>query len=173
MGNKFLITLKKVLKTPRLMSKYIICFTAVMHLVISHIQIQSIALLNDQICGFTMFFFILFGFACLFNAIRMNQITLKKWIISLLMLCITMGFGIWLVIIYFSSLGTQVNLELNEILPGIVVSIIVLVLYLIGMIELIVGYFVERKQVKEVLYIEDEIDSEEEFESEEKTQGEN
>lgn len=164
---KFLFKVSKVIKSPKLMSKYIIVFTAVLHLLISHLQIQSISLLNDQICGFVMFFFILFGFACLFNAIRMVKVTLKKLIFSLVMLLITLGFGGWLLYIYFSSLQSQMNLAISDILPGIIVSLLIIVLYLWGIIELIIAYFMERNTIEETINFDDSLDDSEDVDQEE------
>ncbi len=138
--------IKKTLTSPKLLAKYIISFTAVFHLIISNLQISSISSLTDQICGFAMFFFILLGFACLFNAIRMQDITLKSFLISVFFLLLTMGFGIWLLSIYFIAIDSQANLNVNNVIPGITVSFIVLALYFISLILLIISFIQEKKK---------------------------
>lgn len=135
------------LKNPKSMFKLFVCFTAVLHLVLSHLQIASISVLTNQICGFVMFFFILLGFVCLFNAIRTKEITLKRFIITTLMTGLTLGFGIWLLSIYFSSINTQLNLDVAKVMSGIVLSIIVLALYFVGYVFYIIAYIFELKHL--------------------------
>lgn len=159
--------LLKIITSPKELSKYLICFTAVMHLIISHLQISSISALTDQICGFAMFFFILLGFACLFNALRSKVLTTKSFILSLVMLLATIGFGAWLLSIYFNAFSTQNNLKLSQdnligdlmkspILPGITVSCLVILLYVVGIILLIIGFIFEKKHINLLAKDEDE-----------------
>ena len=45
-------------------AKYVICFAAILHLLLSNTQIQAINKLSNEICGIYMFMFVLIGFAC-------------------------------------------------------------------------------------------------------------
>ena len=76
----------KSLKSPKTLAMYIISFTAVLHLILSGVQIRAISALTDQICGIVMFMFVLIGFVCLFNAIRLKEITFRKILFCMLFL---------------------------------------------------------------------------------------
>ena len=138
------------LKKPKTLAMYLISFSALVHLILSSIQIKAISSLTDQICGLVMFIFILFGFVCLFNAIRLKEITVKKLLFCLFFLLVVIGFGSWLLYIYFYSLANQPGVEVGNVVPGIILSIGAMTLYLIGLILTVVAYFVEKKEKEEV-----------------------
>ncbi|MCM1130877.1 MAG: hypothetical protein NC310_03945 [Roseburia sp.] len=129
-------------------AKYVICTSAVLHLLLSSIQIQAISLLTDQICGVVMFLFVLLGFVCLFNAIRMKQALGKKIIFSILMLLLVMASGVSLVITYFDAFAHQKDLIQAPIIQALILSFIVLTLYLIGLVETIIAYVSYRLHLK-------------------------
>lgn len=154
--------IKKVvefIKNPKSMFKFFVCLSALLHLILSHLQISSISALTDQICGFSMFFFVLLGFVCLFNAIRTKTIKITNLILTTILIAITIGFGAWLLSIYFSAIKNQNNLNVNNIISGITLSFIVIGLYVIGYIEFIIGFIFEKQHkfdVKDDDLLEDE-----------------
>lgn len=134
-------------------AKYIICLSAILHLILSSYQIQAINKLSNELCGIAMFLFILFGFVCLFNAIRLKEPKGKNLIFSILMLVLTIGTGGYLLSIYFDSLAHQKNLVEDAAMAaavkqGVTLSIVVLALYLIGLVETIVACIYYHKTLK-------------------------
>ncbi len=129
-------------------AKYIISFTAVLHLILSNIQIQAINKLTNEICGIYMFMFVLIGFICLFNAIRLKTPTGKKIIFSIIMLVAVMGVGGMLLSIYVDALLHQNNVMVAPVIKGIILSILVIALYLFGLVETIIAYAFYRKNIK-------------------------
>lgn len=129
-------------------AKYVISFAAILHLILSSIQIEAISRLINQLCGITMFMFILLGFVCLFNAIRLKEPKGKSIVFSIVMLCLVMAAGVYLITIYFNALATQKNVAVGPISNGIILSIVILALYLIGLVETIVAcvYYHNKKR---------------------------
>ncbi len=138
----------KSLKNPKKLALYLISLTAIIHLILSSIQIKAISALTDQICGLVMFMFILIGFVCLFNALRLKEVTIKKLLFCSFFIILDIAFGVWLLYIYFYSVNNQPGIELDKVIPGIVLSICVIVFYLTGLILTTVSYFKERKVIK-------------------------
>lgn len=137
-------------KDQKRIAKYIICFTAVLHLIFSNIQIQAINKLTNEICGIYMFLFVLLGFVCLFNAIRLKKIEGKKIVFSIIMLLAVIGVGGMLVSIYLDALLHQNNVMVTPVVMGLVLSIIVIALYLFGLVETIIAYASYKKTQNEV-----------------------
>ncbi len=130
---------------PSVFAKYFISAVALMHLVLSSIQITTITVLENEICGVAMFLFILFGLVCLFNAIRLKQFTIKKMIFPIVMLLVCIGTGLWLVSIYFERLNNQQVLDHSVVVKGIVFSFIIVGCYLLGLVQTIRAYFIAKK----------------------------
>jgi hypothetical protein len=130
-------------------SKYIICFTAILHLIFSNIQIQAINKLTNEICGIYMFMFVLLGFVCLFNAIRLKTPSGRKIIFSILMLLAVIGVGGLLISVYLDALMHQNNVMVTPVVMGLVFSIIIIALYLFGLVEIIIAFATYKKSQKE------------------------
>lgn len=138
----------KSLKNPKKLALYLISLTAIIHLILSSVQIKAISALTDQICGLVMFMFILIGFVCLFNALRLKEVTIKKLLFCSFFIILDIAFGGWLLYIYFYSVNNQPGIELDKVIPGIILSICVIVFYFTGLILTTVSYFKERKAIK-------------------------
>lgn len=129
-------------------AKYLICFSAVVHLLLSSIQIEAINKLTNQICGITMFLFVLLGFVCLFNAIRLKEPKGRKIIFSIIMLVLVIGTGVYLLTIYFDALMHQKDIMAGPVISGVILSIVVIALYLFGLVETIVAYICYHNNLK-------------------------
>lgn len=126
----------------------IVVFTAIIHLILSNIQIKTLTVLENEISGFVMFMFILIGLACLFNAIRFKDLTIRKIILTIVMLLAVIGVGSYLVYIYVYAIGHQNLLKSSEVMPGIILSSVMLGLYLFGLVETIIAVVVAAKNGK-------------------------
>ncbi len=129
-------------------AKYLICFSAVMHLLLSSVQIEAISKLTNQICGITMFLFVLFGFVCLFNAIRLKEPRGRKIVFSIIMLVLVIGTGVYLLTIYFDALMHQKDIMASPVISAVILSVVVLALYLFGLVETIVAYLCYHNKLK-------------------------
>lgn len=126
----------------------IVVFTSIIHLILSNIQIKTLTVLENEISGFVMFMFILIGLACLFNAVRFKDLTIRKIILTIVMLLVVIGVGSYLVYIYVYSIGHQNLLKASEVMPGIILSSVILGLYIFGLIETIIAVIVAAKNGK-------------------------
>lgn len=131
-----------------IVAKYFICISAVLNLVLSSIQIQAISKLSNQICGIVMFMFVLIGFVCLFNAIRLKEPKGGKVLFSILMLGLVIATGGYLMSIYFDALMHQKDIIASPVISAIILSIIVIAFYLFGLVETIIAYVCYRKKLK-------------------------
>lgn len=135
-------------KDQKRIAKYIICFTAVFHLILSNIQIQAINKLTNEICGIYMFMFVLLGFVCLFNAIRLKTPSGRKIFFSILMLLAVISVGGLLVGVYLDALMHQNNVMVVPVVMGLVFSILIIALYLFGLVETIIAFAYYKKTQK-------------------------
>ena len=126
----------------------VIVFAAIIHLILSNIQIKTLTVLENEISGFVMFMFVLVGLACLFNAVRFKDLTIRKIILTIVMLLAVIGIGSYLVYIYVYSIGHQNLLKASEVMPGIILSSVMLALYLFGLIETIIAVVIAAKNGK-------------------------
>ncbi len=126
----------------------VVVFTAIIHLILSNIQIKTLTVLENEISGFVMFMFVLVGLACLFNAVRFKDLTIRKIILTIVMLLAVIGIGSYLVYIYVYSIGHQNLLKASEVMPGIILSSVMLALYLFGLIETIIAVVIAAKNGK-------------------------
>lgn len=129
-------------------AKYVICFAAILHLLLSNTQIQAINKLSNEICGIYMFMFVLIGFACLFNAIRLKEPSRKKIVFPMIMLILVMVFGGLLVYVYIDALMHQRNLLKSFVINGMILSIVIIALYLFGLVETIIAHVSYLKSQK-------------------------
>ena len=126
-------------KTVLSFAKYVIVLTALLHLVLSSIHIEALFQLETQLCGLWMFFFILLGLGCLFNAIRNTKGKISTTIFSILMLLLTCAAGVVLMTYYFKGMAEQPNIQTGSIIKAIVLSIVMIVFYAVGGVLTVIG----------------------------------
>ena len=78
---------------------------------------------------------------------------MKGVIVSILMLAcylvavlaVVIGFGFWLLAIYFNAYTNQANANKGQIMKGVIVSILMLACYFVGVVGAIWAYIKRKK----------------------------
>ena len=91
-------------------AKLIVSATAIIHLIISPIHVTALLLLENLICGFVMFLFILFGLLALFNALRTKAGHVVSMAAEIVILLVVIAMGIILASIYMNAIRFQTTL---------------------------------------------------------------
>lgn len=120
-------------------SKALIIVTALAHLVLSKIQIEALMKLVSELCGLWMFFFVLLGLVCLFNAIRNKHGKVSITIFSVVMLLLTCVCGGILISYYLDAIKNQNKLETAPVYKAVALSIVVMVVYAFGIVGTVFG----------------------------------
>lgn len=95
-------------------AKLFITVAAVLHLVFNYIHTSALLLLENEICGFLMFLFILFGLVALFEVTQIKGAAALPKLITALVCAVTDFFGWELVSIYQDRIQNQSSLASAE-----------------------------------------------------------
>ena len=147
--SKLAFLIKSLFHNPIKLSNLFVAIAGVVHLIVSSIQISTINMLSNQECGIVLFMFILVGLAAVFNATRFKEAKGGRVIFVVAILSIVIGFGIWLLAIYFNAYFNQTNANQEQIIKGVILSIIMISFYAIGIVGAIWAYFKRKIALKE------------------------
>lgn len=112
-------------------AKVIIAVTAIMHLVLTSIHVDALLLLENEICGFIMFLFVLFGLVTLFETSRIKEEGPEK-LLTILFSLLTSAMGIYLITIYREAIRIQASLEVATVRKAIIFSLVIIGAYVIS-----------------------------------------
>lgn len=126
-----------------IIAKVIIAVVAIVHLIFANIHVKAMLLLENEICGFVMFLFVLFGLIALFESTRIKKDYLKEWLITAVITFITVGFGGYLISIYQYAIANQKSLETRLVSKAVVFSAILIAVYIVAGMLLLID-FVKR-----------------------------
>lgn len=128
-------------------AKVLIAITAITHLVFTSIHVDVLLLLENEICGFVMFLFVLFGLVALFETSRIKEEGPEK-IFTILFNLLTSAMGIYLVAIYQEAIRIQASLEIATVRKAIIFSEIIIGAYMLSSVLLGVGIMKESRRAK-------------------------
>lgn len=128
-------------------AKVVIAITAIMHLVFTSIHVDALLLLENEICGFVMFMFVLFGLVTLFETSRIKEDGPEK-IFTILLSLLTTVMGIYLVTIYQEAIRIQASLDVAIVRKAIFFSLIIIGAYVLSAFLLGVGMMKESRRIK-------------------------
>ena len=128
-------------------AKVLIAITAITHLVCTSIHVDALLLLENEICGFVMFLFVLFGLVALFETSRIKEEGPEK-IFKILFNLLTSAMGIYLVAIYQEAIRIQASLEIATVRKAIIFSEIIIGAYMLSSVLLGVGIMKESRRAK-------------------------
>lgn len=128
-------------------AKVLIAITAITHLVFTSIHVDALLLLENEICGFVMFLFVLFGLVALFETSRIKEEGPEK-IFTILFNLLTSAMGIYLVAIYQEAIRIQASLEIATVRKAIIFSEIIIGAYMLSSVLLEVGIMKESRRAK-------------------------
>lgn len=149
MENKFLSALKQIfVSNPLSSAKIFIPLTALLTLILSDTQIKTIVVLNNELCSFVLFMFVLLGLACIFNALRVKPGFSKYGLFSIFLLLATIALGIILLVVYYDALKNQPAMDegmIKAVNKGISHIYLFLSIYLLGTIQTIRGILFQKQ----------------------------
>lgn len=123
-----------------LIAKALIACAAIGHLIFTSIHVKALLLLENEICGFIMFLFVLFGLVCLFESTRIQGVRSKETLATGLVCFLTSGFGVYLVSIYRYAIANQKSLEPALVNKAVTFSMILIVAYVIAGVLMLIDY---------------------------------
>ncbi len=133
--------------------KIVVVVAALAQLCLSVLHNNGLVLLENQISGFVMFMFVLLSLVCLFNVTRIKDTTIKGMLSTLIFDAITIGFGIWLSILYIGGLSNS-NYSTTPVLISLILTVGVLASIVASLVFLMLSKFapeeVELQDVKNV-----------------------
>lgn len=91
-------------------ARFAVMIAAISHLVLTPIHVSALLKLENQICGFVMFMFVLMGLAGLFEASRLKRPTASSLALAFVILLVVVGLGLYLASIYQHALANQRSL---------------------------------------------------------------
>ncbi|MFI3254606.1 MAG: hypothetical protein R3Y63_09760 [Eubacteriales bacterium] len=126
-------------------AKFLVVLVGIGNMILMPTYSAALLLLENQICGFIMFLFILCGLVSAFGALRTDGEDIKKTIFTILASVASIGMGIYLNIICMNALNTQPSLDINKfpeqftvVGNAINLSVVVCVAYGIGLLAVII-----------------------------------
>jgi uncharacterized membrane protein len=98
----------------RMVAKYIVIVCALANLVLSPTYVSGLLKLENEICGFVMFLFILLGLVALFQASRYKGGVDISLALNLIALILVFALGLYLCSIFSDALANQKTLKKPE-----------------------------------------------------------
>ena len=100
--------------TLRILAKAFVVISAIANLILSPTYVSGLLKLENEICGFVMFLFILFGLVALFQATRYKGDLSLSLILNLVSLILVIALGLYLSSIFSDALKNQRALKKPE-----------------------------------------------------------
>ena len=91
-------------------AKLLIAVAAIAHLIFTYVHTSALLLLENQICGFIMFLFVLLGLVTLFESTQVHVSRSFAGYATIALCAATVGMGADLVSIYQTAIRTQNSL---------------------------------------------------------------
>lgn len=91
-------------------AKLLVAAAAIVHLIFTYVHTNALLLLEDQICGFIMFLFVLLGLVTLFEATQIHGERIREEVLTALLCMGTIALGMQLVGIYQQAIQIQSSL---------------------------------------------------------------
>jgi hypothetical protein len=98
----------------RMVAKYFVIVCALANLVLSPTYVNGLLKLENEICGFVMFLFILLGLVALFQATRYKGGLGISLVLNLLALVLVVVLGLYLCSIFSDAMASQKTLKKPE-----------------------------------------------------------
>lgn len=126
-------------------AKILIFIGAIGHLILSKTQIKALLKLEDIMCGFYFFMFILFGLIILFESTRLRKGKVTDYILTYFFTLVTLGFGVTLINIYRNAIKVQKEIDLSIVNKGYFMSYAVCGIFIVSAILVLVHQIKSKK----------------------------
>lgn len=113
-------------------AKVIIMVFAIVHLIFTNIHTSALLLLENEICGFIMFLFVLIGLVALFETTRIRAEAKKERLLTAFASFTAAGLGGCLVSIYKNAIAIQRSLDVAVVNKAAVFSMVMIAAYVMA-----------------------------------------
>ncbi len=134
--------------SPRKVAVALIAVAAIVHLVFNYVHTNALLLLENEICGFLMFMFVLMGLVSLFQATRIKTGEALGKYVGAAVCLITDFFGWKLVEIYRYALANQRALEAGPVKAALRLSVGLMAVFALAAVLLVADALVERLRAR-------------------------
>lgn len=117
---------------------------AIAHLIFTSIHVKALLLLENEMCGFVMFLFVLFGLVTMFETTRFREDRQLEKIFTAVLCLITSGFGFYLTTIYRYAIANQRSLETANVSRALGFSTVIIAVYMIAGVMLVIDLVKQR-----------------------------
>ncbi len=117
---------------------------SIVQLIFTGVHVKALLLLENELCGFGMFLFILFGLVTMFETTRIRSDRMMEKIFTAVLCVVTSGFGCYLTSIYRYAIANQRSLETAAVSKAAGFSTAVIAVYLISCVLLVVDLIKHR-----------------------------
>ena len=125
-------------------ARLLIAVAAVVHLIFTYVHNSALLLLENQICGFIMFLFVLLGLVTLFECDQIPEEKPSAKYLTILLCVATVGMGAYLVSIYQTAIQTQSSLEPAKVYTAVHFSQGLMAAFALSGVLLIVDTLIKR-----------------------------
>ncbi len=128
-------------------AKLIICAVAILNMISIPSYSDALLLMENEICGFMMFGFMLFGLVAIFGAVRLDPNKLGRVMFLCVSLAMALVFAAILLSIMMDALYNQASLTNHAVVAdGINFGIMICVGYGIGLVAAPIAYWLDHKK---------------------------
>lgn len=113
-----------------MIAKALVMMVSTGHLIFSGVHVSALLLLEDEICGFAMFLFVLLGLVTMFETTRIKADRIKERMLAAGFALATSGTGYYLITIYRHAIVNQKSLEAANVLKAIYFSTAIIIVYM-------------------------------------------
>lgn len=126
-------------------AKLLIAAAAIVHLIFTNIHTKALLLLENEICGFYMFIYVLMGLVLLFECTQIKPgHDLEKILIAVLTAIMSVP-ALLLIHIYLSACRTQRQLDTAVVMRAVTMSAALLAVFAAAAVMLLVDMALEKR----------------------------
>lgn len=125
-------------------AKAMIMVISMGHLIFSGVHVNALLLLENEICGFAMFLFVLLGLVTMFETTRIKAGQKKERVLTAIFALAASGIGYYLTTIYRYAVANQKSLEAANVLKAINFSTVIIIAYAAASVLLIADTVKQR-----------------------------
>lgn len=117
---------------------------SIVHLIFASVHVKALLLLENEICGFGMFLFVLFGLVTMFESTRIRGDRILEKVFTAVLCVVTSGLGWYLTSVYRYAIANQRALETAAVSRAAGFSMAIIAVYLISGVLLVIDLIKQR-----------------------------
>lgn len=129
-------------------ARMMISAAAVAHLIFTNIHTRALLLLENEICGFYMFIFVLMGLVLLFECTQLKPGRELEKVLIVIFTLVTAVPASLLIRIYLSACRTQRQLDTAVVMRAVTMSVILLAVFAAAAVLLLIDIILETRGKK-------------------------